>query len=53
MLWLLLLAVLAWRTANPATLNLAQLYRSDAVVLAEVIDPETGTVSINEVLFAK
>ncbi len=44
--WLAFLAFLAFRTANPVTLNRAQLLSSDAVVIASPL-PGSGKSGIN------
>lgn len=51
--WLLFLGILALTTANPATLNTAQLMNSQAGVLAEIKDPTAGTVQIADVIFVR
>jgi len=48
--WLLLLAVLALWTANPATLNRQQILQSEAIVEVEILDPAAGQVEIEGVL---
>ena len=46
--WLLLLSVLALWTANPATVNRQQILQSEIVVEAEVLDPRTGKVEVED-----
>ncbi len=47
-LWWVVLAVLAWLTANPVTLNLAQIRQADYLVTARVDDPAAGTITIEK-----
>ncbi|MCA8984664.1 MAG: hypothetical protein R3C12_17560 [Planctomycetaceae bacterium] len=51
--WLLFLAVLAYQTANPPTVNWAQLTRTDTVILATILDPARGEVEVHEVLLRR
>ena len=48
--WIAILAALALSFANPVTLNLAQLRIADAVAHLRVVDSESGTCDVRDVL---
>ncbi len=47
-IWVGFLGILAWKTANPPQLNLAQLARARFIVRAVVEDPKTGRCRIQK-----
>lgn len=46
-LWWLALALMAWLTANPVTINVWQVYQADVVVQAMVVDPQSGAIEVS------